>query len=73
MLKQEIENEMWHAEHDTDQQFEDRLLAGEITWFEPYLNITSKTSETLALARTRWHSMDLPWTKSSVCERLHAT
>lgn len=44
MLKQEIENEMWHAEHDTDQQFEDRLLAGEITWFEPYLNITSKTS-----------------------------
>lgn len=42
--KTECEKELWHAEHDTDQQFEDRLLAGEITWFEPYLNMTSKTS-----------------------------
>lgn len=44
ITKTECEKELWHAEHDTDQQFEERLLAGEITWFEPYLNMTSKTS-----------------------------
>lgn len=42
--KTECEKELWHAEHDTDAQFEERLLAGEITYFDPYLNITSKTS-----------------------------
>ena len=42
--KTEYENELWHAEHDTDEQFEERLLAGQITCFEPYLNMTSKTS-----------------------------
>lgn len=42
--KTDYEKELWHAEHDTDQQFEDRLLAGEITWFEPYLDMINKTS-----------------------------
>lgn len=31
--KTECEKELWHAEHDTDQRFEERLLAGEITYF----------------------------------------
>lgn len=37
--KTECEKELWHAEHDTDQRFEERLLAGEITYFDPYLDM----------------------------------
>lgn len=44
ITKTEYEKELWHAEHDTDDQFEERLLAGEIECFEPYLNMTSKTA-----------------------------
>lgn len=42
--KSDYENEVWHAEHDTDAQFEERLLAGEITYFEPYLDMHRPTS-----------------------------
>lgn len=43
-MKTEHENELWHAENDTDAQFEERLLAGEITYFEPYLDMHRPTS-----------------------------
>ena len=43
-MKTEYENELWHAENDTDAQFEERLLAGEITYFEPYLDMHRPTS-----------------------------
>lgn len=42
--KTEYEKELWHAENDTDAQFEERLLAGEITYFEPYLDMHRPTS-----------------------------
>ena len=42
--KTECEKELWHAEHDTDQRFEERLLAGEITYFDPYLDMHRPTS-----------------------------
>ena len=42
--KSEYEKELWHAENDTDAQFEERLLAGEITYFEPYLDMHRPTS-----------------------------
>lgn len=42
--KTECEKELWHAEHDTDAQFEERLLAGEITYFDPYLDMHRPTS-----------------------------
>lgn len=42
--KSEYEKELWHAEHDTDAQFEKRLLAGEITYFDPYLDMHRPTS-----------------------------
>lgn len=42
--KFEYEKELWHAENDTDDQFEERLLAGEITYFEPYLDMHRPTS-----------------------------
>lgn len=42
--KSEYEKELWHAEHDTDAQFEERLLAGEITYFDPYLDMHRPTS-----------------------------
>lgn len=42
--KSEYEKELWHAENDTDAQFEERLLAGEITYFDPYLDMHRPTS-----------------------------
>ena len=43
-VKTEYEQELWHAENDTDAQFEERLLAGEITYFDPYLDMHRPTS-----------------------------